>query len=140
MNSYLSRNCNLENKIIPVIEFIMAQAAQAYFTKTLFKRLSQHLPKEALSGIKEVWTPDILTQAIEIIKNGYKFFSTIRRHLMRLKAFIDSLEEVDQVDGAQGTMIDQRVLIDELILNDVLNDAHRALKNKNKNNTKSLDI
>ena len=114
--------------------------AQAYFTKTLFKRLSQHLPKEALSGDKEIWTPDVLSQAIDIIKKGYKLFVTVRKHLLRLKAFLDSLEEADQVDGAQGTMIDQRVLIDALILNDALNDVHRALKNKNRNNTKSLDI
>ena len=114
--------------------------AQAYLTKTLFKYLSRHLPKEALAGDKESWTPDIMTQAISLITNGYKLFSTIHRHLMRLKAFIDSLE-TDQVDGAQGTRIDQKPIIDALMLNDVLNDAHRALiKNKNKNNMKSLDI
>ena len=113
--------------------------AQAYFTKTIFKRLSQHLSKEALSGDKEVWTPDVLSQAIDIIKKGYKLFATVRRHLLRLKAFLDSLE-ADQVDGAQTAMIDQSVLIDTLELSDVLHDVHRALKNKNKNNTKSLDI
>ena len=115
--------------------------AQVYFTKTLFKYLSRHLPKEALAGTKDAWTSDIMKQAIHLITTGYKLFSTIHRHLMRLKAFIDSLEETDQVDGAQGTMIDQKPLIDALMLNDVLNDAHRPLiKNKNKNNTKSLDI
>ena len=114
---------------------------QAYLPKTLFKYLSQHLPKEALAGDKGSWTPDILTQAISLIRNGYKLFSTIRRHLMRLKAFIDSLEETDQVDGAQDTMINQKPLIDALMLNEALKDAHRAfIKNKNKNNMKSLDI
>ena len=113
--------------------------AQAYFTKTLFKRLSQHLPEKALSGDKEVWTPDVLSQAIDIIKKGYKLFVTIRKHLLRLKAFLYSLEASDEVDGAQNIRIDQRPLIDALTLNDVLNDVHRTLKNKNKNNMKSLD-
>ena len=113
--------------------------AQAYFTKTLFKRLSQHISKETLSGDKGGWTPEVLEQAIDIIKKGYKLFVTVRKHLLRLKAFIDSLEASDQVDGAQASMIDQRVLIDALTLNDALNDAHRLLTNKNKNNMKSLD-
>ena len=103
--------------------------AQAYLNKTLFKYLGRHLPKEALAGNKEAWTPNIMTQAISLITNGYKLLSTIHRHLMRLKAFIDSLE-ADQVDGAQGTRIDQKPLLDALILNDVLNDVHHALIKK----------
>ena len=114
--------------------------AQAYFTKTLFKRLSQHIPKEALSGDKGGWTPDVLEQAIDIIKKGYKLFVTVRKHLLRLKAFLDSLETSDQVDGVQIIKIDQKPLIDAIMLNDVLHDAHRAIiKNKISNNTKSLD-
>ena len=114
--------------------------AQTYFSKTLFKYLSRSLPKEALAGDKASWTPDIVTQAISLITTGYKMFSTIHRHLMRLKAFIDSLEETDQVDGAQDTKIDQKPLIDAIMLNGVLHDAHRAIiKNKNKNNMQSLN-
>ena len=103
--------------------------AQEYFTKSLFKHLSRYLPKAALRGDRDSWTPDIMTQAISLITNGYKLLSTIHRHLMRLKAFIDSLE-ADQVDGVQGTRIDQKPLVDALILNDVLNDVHHALIKK----------
>ena len=91
--------------------------AQAYLTKTLFKYLARHIPKEALAGNKEAWTLDIMAQAVSLIENGYKLFSTINRHLRRFKAFIDSLE-TDQVDGAQGapeSRIDQTPLNDALL-------------------------
>ena len=91
--------------------------AQAYLTKTLFKYLARHIPKEALAGNKEAWTLDIMAQAVSLIENGYKLLSTIHRHLRRFKAFIDSLE-IDQVDGAQGapeSRIDQTPLNDALV-------------------------
>ena len=73
--------------------------AQIYLTKTLFKKLGRHLPKKALAGNKDAWTPDLMARAVILIENGFKLFSTIIKNLIRFKAFIDSLE-LDQVDGA----------------------------------------
>ena len=93
--------------------------AQAYLTKTLFKHLGRHIPKEALAGNKEAWTPDIMARAVSLIEKSYKLLSTIIRHLFRLKAFIDSLES-DQVDGecSPEFKIDQTLLINALIKTD----------------------
>ena len=93
--------------------------AQAYLTKTLFKYLGRHIPKEALAGNKESWTLDIMARAVSLIENGYKLLSTINRNLTRFKAFIDSLE-ADQPDGApepEGapeSKIDQTPLLNAL--------------------------
>ena len=88
--------------------------AQIYLTKTLFKRLGRHLPKEALAGTKDAWTPDLMARAVSLIENGYKLLSTIIKNLIRFKAFIDSLE-LDQVDAAPPEpKIDQTPLLNAI--------------------------
>ena len=109
--------------------------AQAYITKTLFKHLGRHIPKEALAGNKEAWTPDIMARAVSLIKNSYKLLSTIIRNLIRFKSFIDSLE-ADQVDGvlepegAPESRIDQTQLFNALAkCRQAIDDKKLAIKN-----------
>ena len=106
--------------------------AQAYLTKTLFKHLGRHIPKEALAGTKDAWTPDLMARAVSLIENGYKLLSTIIRNLIRFKAFIDSLE-LDQVDGALGApepKIDQTPLLNALAkCRQAIDDKKLATKN-----------
>ena len=111
--------------------------AQAYLTKTLFKYLGRHIPKEALAGNKESWTLDIMARAVSLIENGYKLLSTINRNLTRFKAFIDSLES-DQPDGAlesepEGapeSKIDQTPLLNALAkCRQAIDDKKLAAKN-----------
>ena len=112
MNVYLETGANC----VKLILYRIVAMAQVYLTKTLFKYLARHIPKEALAGNKKAWTLDIMARAVLLIENGYKLLSTIHRHLRQFKTFIDSLE-TDQVDGAQGAPEDR---IDQTSLNDAL--------------------
>ena len=131
--------------------------AEAYLTKTLFKYLGRHIPKEALAGNKETWKLDIMALAVSLIENRYKILPTINRNLTRFKAFIDSLEsdpepESDlepesapepeggpepegdpEPEGAHESKIDQTPLITALIrVSQAIEDKNQAAKTRKK--------
>ena len=104
--------------------------AQTFLNKTLCKHLGRHIPKEALAGTKDAWTPDLMARAVSLIENGYKLLSTIIRNLIQFKAFIDSLT-LDQVDGAAPEpKIDQTPLLNALAkCRQAIDDKKLATKN-----------